>query len=312
MRVAERFDQIVGRIERLQAGHFEEVSACESNDNVRPVIDALNQLARKLAQSEELDQVKERVAARNAERLSTLADSLARTARGLEAAHRELDAFTYAVAHDLRTPLRSIDGFSQALLEDCADRLDTDGKRYLKHIRDAAKQMAGLIDDLLRLSRVTRAELRREQVDLSELARAVLARLQGAQPDREVELVVQAGLVTEADPRLLDVVLMNLLGNAWKFTGKQASARIEFGANGGEKPVVFFVRDNGAGFNAAYAGKLFGVFQRLHAAQEFEGTGIGLATVQRIVHRHGGRVWAEGEVDRGATFYFTLEEEGHT
>lgn len=228
-----------------------------------------------------------------------------------EAASKELEAFSYSVAHDLRAPLRSIDGFSQALLEDCADRLDNDGKRYLKHVCDAAQQMGELIDDLLNLSRVTRAELRRERVDLSELARAVLARLQEAQPDREVEFVVQCGLVAQADSRLLDVILMNLLGNAWKFTAKRASARIEFAAKVDEKPLVFFVRDNGAGFNAAYAGKLFGVFQRLHAAHEFEGTGIGLATVQRIVRRHDGRVWAEGEVDRGATFYFTLEEDTH-
>jgi light-regulated signal transduction histidine kinase (bacteriophytochrome) len=227
-----------------------------------------------------------------------------------EAAGKELEAFSYSVAHDLRAPLRGIDGFSQALLEDCADRLDADGKRYLEHVRGAAQHMGELIDDLLNLSRVTRAELRRERVNLSELARAVLARLQDAEPEREVEIVVQDGLVAQADPRLLDVVLTNLLGNAWKFTGKRAFARIEFATNGGEKPLVFFVRDNGAGFNAEYVGKLFGVFQRLHAAQEFEGTGIGLATVQRIVRRHGGRVWAEGEVGRGATFYFTLEEEG--
>jgi light-regulated signal transduction histidine kinase (bacteriophytochrome) len=229
-----------------------------------------------------------------------------------EAASKELEAFSYSVAHDLRAPLRSIDGFSQALLEDCVDRLDADGKKYLNHVRDAAQHMGELIDDLLNLSRVTRAELRRERVDLSELVRTVLARLQEGQPDRDVELVVQDGLMAQADPRLLDVVLVNLLGNAWKFTSKRAPARIEFATKGAEKPLVFFVRDNGAGFNAAYAGKLFGVFQRLHRTQDFEGTGIGLATVQRIVRRHGGRVWADGEVDRGATFYFTLEEEGRT
>jgi signal transduction histidine kinase len=228
-----------------------------------------------------------------------------------EAASTELEAFSYSVAHDLRAPLRSIDGFSQALLEDCVDRLDADGKKYLKHVRDAAQHMGELIDDLLNLSRISRADLRRERVDVSDLARSVLARLRDEQPERNVEVVVPNGLVADADPRLLDVVLVNLLGNAWKFTGKRAEARIEFAARVGGKPRVFFVRDNGAGFNAAYAGKLFGVFQRLHRAQDFEGTGIGLATVQRIVRRHGGRVWAEGEVDRGATFYFTLEEEGH-
>jgi len=226
-----------------------------------------------------------------------------------EASSRELEAFSYSVAHDLRAPLRGVDGFSQALLEDYADQLDDQGKKYLRHVREAAQQMGGLIDDLLNLSRVTRAELRRERVDLSEFARDVLATLQETQPNRRVETVVQDGIVTQADPRLLHVVLTNLLGNAWKFTGKRASARIEFAARDGEQPPVFFIRDNGAGFNAAYADKLFGVFQRLHTAQEFEGTGIGLATVQRIVRRHGGRVWAEGEVGQGATFYFTLEGE---
>lgn len=226
----------------------------------------------------------------------------------VEAASKELEAFSYSVAHDLRAPLRSIDGFSQALLEDYAERLDADGERYLNHVRDAAQQMGQLIDDLLNLSRVTRAELRREQVNLSELARTAMASIREAQPrHREVEFVVEDGLVAQADPRLLAVVFTNLLGNAWKFTAKRESSRIEFGALS-ERPPVFFVRDNGAGFDQAYAGKLFGVFQRLHAGHEFEGTGIGLATVQRIVHRHGGRVWAEGAVDRGATFFFTLEE----
>lgn len=225
-----------------------------------------------------------------------------------EAASKELEAFSYSVAHDLRAPLRSIDGFSEVLLEDCADRLDVDGKRYLKHVRESVQLMSALIDDLLTLSRVSRAELRRQRTDMSALGRSVLARLRKSHPARQVEVIVQNGMAAQGDPRLLEVVLTNLLGNAWKFTGKRASARIEFATKVGEYPPVYFVRDNGAGFDAAYAEKLFGVFQRLHAAHEFEGTGIGLATAQRIVHRHGGRIWAEGEVDRGATFYFTLEE----
>ena len=227
-----------------------------------------------------------------------------------EAASKELEAFSYSVAHDLRAPLRSIDGFSQALLEDCADRLDADGQRYLTHVRESAQQMGELIDDLLSLSRVTRTELRRERVDVTALVRSVLERLRESQPDRQVDQVVQDGLVAQADPRLLDVALTNLLGNAWKFTSKRTSARIEFAAKADVYPPVYCVRDNGAGFDARYADKLFGVFQRLHAAHEFEGTGIGLATVRRIVTRHGGQVWAEGQVDQGATFYFTLEE-GH-
>ena len=225
-----------------------------------------------------------------------------------EGANMELEAFSYSVAHDLRAPLRSIDGFSQALLEDCADQLNADGSRYLTHVREAAQQMGELIDGLLNLSRVTRAELRREQVDMSDLARSVLERLRAYQPERQVDLRVEDGLMAQADPRLLDVVLTNLLGNAWKFTSKRASARIEFTAKTDKEPPVYAVSDNGAGFDATYVDKLFGVFQRLHTSREFEGTGIGLATVRRIISRHGGRVWAESEVDKGATFYFTLNE----
>jgi light-regulated signal transduction histidine kinase (bacteriophytochrome) len=225
-----------------------------------------------------------------------------------ETANRELEAFSYSVAHDLRAPLQSIGGFSQLLHEDYADKLDEEGRTYLRHVRESAQRMAQLIDDLLTLSRVARAALRRDAVDLSSLARDVLSRLRRGDPDRRVEAVVQDGLVSVGDPGLLAIVLENLLGNAWKFTGKRQVARIEFRAQANQ-PVVYFVRDNGAGFDMAYAPKLFGVFERLHSAHEFEGTGIGLATVQRIVHRHGGRVWAEGEVDCGATVYFTLGEE---
>jgi light-regulated signal transduction histidine kinase (bacteriophytochrome) len=225
-----------------------------------------------------------------------------------EGANLELEAFSYSVAHDLRAPLRSIDGFSQALLDDCADQLNADGSRYLKHVREAAQHMGQLIDGLLNLSRVTRAELNREPVDLGELARSVIARLRDLDPDRQVEVVVGDGLMAHADPRLVDIILTNLLGNAWKFTRKAASARIAFTSTRTDSEKVFCVRDNGAGFDEKFADKLFGVFQRLHTTHEFEGTGIGLATVRRIVSRHGGRVWAEGEVDKGAKFYFTLED----
>ena len=238
-------------------------------------------------------------------------EALRRANTATETANHELEAFSYSVAHDLRAPLRSIDGFSQALLEDCADRLDSDGKRYLQNVRGSAQQMGNLIDDLLNLSRVTRSELRREPLDLSGLAHAVLARLRDSQPGRQVDASIQEGLTANADPRLLDIVLTNLLGNAWKFTRKREAARIEFAVKTDGPAPVYFVRDNGAGFDEAYAGKLFGVFQRLHSAHEFEGTGIGLATAQRIVRRHGGRIWAEGKAGAGATFYFTLEEEKH-
>jgi signal transduction histidine kinase len=225
-----------------------------------------------------------------------------------EAANRELEAFSYSVAHDLRAPLRSIDGFSAALLEDCADKLDEEGKVYLGYVRESAQLMAKLFDDLLSLSRVTRAELRRSSIDLAAIARTVLAQLQRSQPDRTVELVIGAEMPADGDADLLRVVLENLLGNAWKFTGKCSHACIQFGQMVQAGPAVYFVRDNGAGFDMAYAEKLFGVFQRLHSVSEFEGTGIGLSIAQRIIRRHGGRIWAEGEVGRGATFHFTLAE----
>jgi signal transduction histidine kinase len=236
------------------------------------------------------------------------AEALRQAKIATDVAYQDLEAFSQSVAHDLRAPLRSIDGFSQALAEDCAEHLDADGKRYLKYVRDAAQHMGALIDAMLNLSRVTRTEVRREHTNVSELARAVLARLRESQPERQVELIVQDGIVANADRGLLDILLTNLLGNAWKFTSKRAVGRIELAIQSGKHPTVYLVRDNGAGFDPAYSNKLFGVFHRLHAASEFEGTGIGLATVQRIVRRHGGRVWAEGLVDHGATFYFTLEE----
>jgi len=227
-----------------------------------------------------------------------------------EAANRELEAFSYSVAHDLRAPLRSIDGFSQALLEDCADLLDDAGKQHLRYVREAAQDMAALIDGLLSLSRVARSELRRESVDLSAMARHALSQLQRAVPGRTVETVVADGLTVNGDSRLLRAVLENLLGNAWKFTRNSPNARIEVGATTSDGARACYIRDNGTGFDMAYAGKLFSPFQRLHSAAEFEGTGIGLATVQRIIHRHGGRVWAEGAPGKGATFYFTLWSTG--
>ena len=233
-------------------------------------------------------------------------DTQRRHAAQLEATNAELDAFAYAVSHDLRAPLRGIDGFSQALLEDYQAQLDDTGRGYLRRVRAATQRMGVLIDDLLRLSRVTRAELHREPVDLSVLAGTVVAELKRAAPRRDVEFAITPGITVEGDPRLLRVVLENLLGNAWKYTGKNPRARIEFGVDQADGQRACFVRDDGAGFDMTYANKLFGAFQRLHSTAEFEGTGVGLATVQRIVHRHGGRVWAEGAVGRGATFYFTL------
>lgn len=228
-----------------------------------------------------------------------------RTAQ-LTAANKELETFSYSVSHDLRAPLRSIDGFSQALLEDYNDKLDERGQNYLQRVLAATQRMGQLIDDLLNLSRVTRSQMHCEPVALSALAQLIATELQNRQPQRQVEFVIAPELVANGDTRLLRIVLENLLGNAWKFTGKKNRARIEFGLTEHEDTVAYFVRDDGSGFDMTYVDKLFGAFQRLHAMTEFEGTGIGLATVQRIIHRHGGRVWAEGAIEQGATFYFTL------
>jgi light-regulated signal transduction histidine kinase (bacteriophytochrome) len=229
----------------------------------------------------------------------------------LKAVNRELEAFSYSVSHDLRAPLRSIDGFSQALLEDCDDQLDETGQDYLRRIRAATQRMGHLIDDLLTLARVTRSDMNVERIDLSRIASRICNDLQQRQPERLVDFAVQPEVTAQGDSHLLQVVLTNLLDNAWKFTSKHPQARIEFGviAQSNDHPATYFVRDDGTGFDMAYTEKLFSPFQRLHGIHDFPGNGIGLATVQRIVHRHGGRVWAEGEMEQGATFYFTLVEE---
>jgi PAS domain S-box-containing protein len=229
-----------------------------------------------------------------------------RTAQ-LEATNKELEAFAYSVSHDLRAPLRSIDGFSQALLEDYQDNLDSEAQNYLQRVRAGSQRMAQLIDELLMLSQFTRSEMHRTTVDLSRLVRTISDELRQREPERQVTVVIAADVTAQADKHLMQAVLENLVGNAWKFTSKRTDARIEFGLMPQPKgQPAYFVRDNGAGFNMAYADKLFGAFQRLHTAAEFPGTGIGLATVQRIIHRHGGRIWAESAVDQGTTFYFTL------
>jgi PAS domain S-box-containing protein len=233
-----------------------------------------------------------------------------RTAQ-LEVTNRELEAFSYSVSHDLRGPLRGIDGFSLALVEDYGENLDETAKHYLARIRSGTQRMGMLIDDLLKLSRINHGELDRSRVDLSVLAQKILDELARQNPDRRVEVTVQPGMTPIVDKRLVQIVLDNLLGNAWKFTSKKEIGRIEFGAGAGpEGETVFHIRDNGAGFDMSYADKLFNAFQRLHGVSEFEGTGIGLAIVQRIIHRHGGRIWAEAEPGMGATFFFTLPDRG--
>jgi PAS domain S-box-containing protein len=229
-----------------------------------------------------------------------------RTEAALLLSNRELESFSYSVAHDLRAPLRGMNGFAQALLDDYGDRLDAEGHEFIEEILGNARRMGALIDALLSLARVSRSELRPERVSLTSLARSIAARHAADDPKRSVEVVVAPDLFADADPQLARALLENLLGNAWKFTGKTAAPRIEVGADEQDGACVFFVRDNGAGFDSAHAGKLFTPFQRLHKVIEFPGTGIGLATAQRIVHRHGGRIWAEGRVGAGATFHFTL------
>jgi two-component system, sensor histidine kinase and response regulator len=231
---------------------------------------------------------------------------LERTAE-LQSANKELEAFSFSVSHDLRAPLRAMDGFSKALLDEYGAKLEPQAMDYLQRIRAAAQRMGQLIDDLLTLSRASRQEMCRETVNLSLVAQTVAADLREREPGRHVEFICEAGLMVVGDDHLLRVALENLLGNAWKFTGKEPVARVEFGAeHRAEGQIEFFVRDNGAGFDMAYVNKLFGPFQRLHAASQFPGSGIGLATVQRIIHRHGGQVRAEGVVGKGATFFFTL------
>ena len=241
------------------------------------------------------------------EKISRLNADLEQRALELEASNRELEAFSYSVSHDLRAPLRTIDGFSVALLEDYGDKFNDEGRNYLLRIRTAAQRMAQLIDDLLNLSRLSRAPLNVEVINLSTIAQHIIRELHQTDPDRIIDAAIQPNVTVRGDPRLMKVALENLLTNAWKFTSKRNEARIEFGSqDGGADERVYFVRDNGAGFDMTYANKLFGVFQRLHTSSEYPGIGIGLAIVQRIIHRHGGKVWAEGAPDEGATFYFAL------
>ena len=246
------------------------------------------------------------VAIENAQLYAQLEQRVRERTLQLETANAELEAFAYSVSHDLRAPLRAIDGFSQALQEDAAGRLEGECEAHLQAIRRGVKRMDALIDDLLRLSRISRAEMRRQVFPIGKLAAEVAAALRQRQPERQVDFQLEPGLEAEGDPELVRIVLENLLGNAWKFTARASPARIFFGRQAGVEPAVYCVRDNGAGFEAQYAGRLFAPFQRLHSAAQFPGSGIGLATVQRIVRKHGGRVWAESQPERGASFYFTL------
>jgi DNA-binding response OmpR family regulator len=294
-------------IESLGAGADDYISKSSELDVLKARVRA--QIRRKQFEDENRrireELLRKELEATEARAARQLAEARAALAEELERKNKELEAFSYSVSHDLRAPLRSIDGFSQTLLQE-QEKLSQRGQDHLRRVRAAAQRMGELIDDLLLLSRVSRAELTRRLADLSEIARAAAAELRNKDPEREVELLIQDGLVVDADPRLMRVALDNLLGNAWKFTARIEHARIEVAAEQRQVGTVYLVRDNGVGFEMHYVDRLFRPFQRLHSEAEFPGTGIGLATVQRIIDRHGGRVWAEGAVGRGATVYFTV------
>lgn len=227
----------------------------------------------------------------------------------VESYNQELQEFAFSVSHDLRAPLRAIDGFSAALEQECGDRLDATGSDYLRRVRTSAARMKRLLEELLGLSRLSEVKMSRERIDLSATATDLATELRRVDPDRQADIVIQPELVVSGDATLIRFAMQNLLENAWKYTSRKNSARIEVGVDEtGDEP-VYFVRDNGVGFDMAYADRLFGVFQRLHTAEEYPGDGVGLASVRRVIHRHGGRVWAEGTVDQGAAFYFTIPEE---
>jgi signal transduction histidine kinase len=272
----------------------------------RPEQDEIGVLVR--AFNEMLTRIQEQAVALGAER-ALLEDRVAERTAQLTAANKEMQAFSYSVAHDLRGPLEVINGFAFILETSSADKLDVTARECLDQLRNSVSHMSHIIDDLLNLSRVARTELQTQSLDLSEMARNISAELARMDPARNVEFIIPGGLTTLGDPGLIRLLLDNLLRNAWKYTSKREHARIEFGQRTEGNEQVFFLRDNGAGFNQSFANKLFQPFQRLHSSSDFPGTGIGLATVLRIVHRHNGRIWAEGLEDRGATFYFTLNLE---
>ena len=239
--------------------------------------------------------------------LAATQEALSQRTLQLEAANRELESFSYSVSHDLQAPLRVINGFSQVLWDNYQSSLDDRGRHYLQRIQANSQRMSNLIDALLQLSRVTRSQMQSISVNLSDIAQDIIEELKGAAPERQVQFEIASNLIAQGDPQLLRIVLSNLLDNAWKYTSKRSQAKIEFNVLSDDKSQsIYYVRDNGAGFDLEYAGKLFTAFKRLHSQQDFPGTGIGLATVQRIIYRHGGKVWAEGESDRGATIYFSL------
>jgi signal transduction histidine kinase len=273
-----------------------------SKDELGQLARTFDEMAESLGSTNRLLQANEEIKKLN----SSLEQRVRERTRALEAVNAELEAFAYSVSHDLRAPLRTIDGFSKILEEDYSLQIDEEGRDSLRRVRAAAQKMGHLIDDILKLSRLSRSEMTYEQVNLGQLADSIIAELKSADPAREVTVSIGAGLVALGDRMLIRILLENLLANAWKFTSKHPRALIEVGVTKKDGELAYFVRDDGAGFDMAHVGVLFAPFQRLHGTSEFPGTGIGLATVRRIVQRHGGRAWAEAEVEKGATFYFTL------
>lgn len=307
-------DHIAEGLHRLDQGNYQYVLKLNTQDEFKNIEEDFNKMAATIQREIQSRIQKEQALIQRENEILKLNAQLEkrvheRTAQ-LERANQELEAFSYSVSHDLRSPLRAMEGLSHVLLEDYGPTLNAEAQDYLQRIQGAAERMGYLIDDMLRLSRISRTALRRERVDLSALARSVLEGLQASDSKRTVEVCIAENLHADVDLNLMRIALENMLGNAWKFTARTAHARIEFGraleSTGSNPGAPFFIRDNGVGFDMAYVDKLFGVFQRLHRAEEFPGTGIGLSIVARIVHLHGGDIWAESGVDQGATFFFTL------
>lgn len=283
----------MGEVERGNLTYKLHFSA---RDELETIASSFNAMAQRLKASEET------LTALNAD----LEERVHQRTADLEAMNLELESFSYSVSHDLRAPLRHLEGFSAALLEDYADRLDESGRHCLERINGASRRLSRMIDAMLELSRLSRSDLQRERIDLGAMARDILDELRGAEPERRVAVHIDDAMEAEGDARLVRVVMENLVGNAWKYSRTQEDALIKIGTRREEGGTVHYVRDNGVGFDMAYADRLFAPFQRLHREEEFEGTGVGLATVQRIIHRHGGRVWVEAAPGQGATFFFTL------
>ncbi len=299
--------EAVEQLDRLGSGEVSLPSLREREDEFRALAEAIEAADQRIAQDRATLQQQRTELAAHSERLEARVQ--ART-RELEEANRELAAFSYSVSHDLRSPLRAVDGFAQALTEECGARLNDEGRHYLERIRAGVQRMGTLIDDMLILSRVSRRELQQREVDLSALAGEIRDELQGSDSARRVTWQIQPNVIVRGDPKLLAMLMRNLLENAWKYTSRTQDARIVFGSEVRDGEAVYFVQDNGAGFDMRYADKLFGVFQRLHRDSEFPGTGVGLAIVERVLHRHGGRIWAEAEIGKGAIFRFVIGPTG--